>query len=62
MPMADYWIVHARHDQFVVASGHDLPSVEQVVERHPGWWVVRKTAAAMRTALDERMRMLRADH
>lgn len=58
LPMADYWIVHARHDQFVVAPGHDLPSLEQVVERHGDWWVVRTTSEALRTALDRRLRTL----
>jgi signal transduction histidine kinase len=55
LPMADYWIVHARHDQFVVAPGHELPAVEQVVERHGDWWVVRKSAEVMRTALHHRL-------
>lgn len=58
MPMADYWIVHARHDQFVVAPGHDLRSVEDVIERHADWWVVRKSGDAMRTALQHRLRSL----
>ena len=62
LPMADYWIVHSRHDQFVIAPGHDMPSVEQVVERHgDAWWVVRKDPATMRSALDHRLRTLRTD-
>lgn len=55
LPIVDYFIVHARHDQFVIAPGHDLEAVEHVMERHEGWWVVRKTADAMRTAMDERI-------
>ena len=63
LPMADYWIVHSRHDQFVIAPGHDMPSIEQVVERHgDDWWVVRKAPATMRATLDHRLRTLQADH
>lgn len=52
MTLADYFIVHARHDQFVIAPHHDLPTVEHVTERRDGWWVVRKTPQALRTALE----------
>jgi hypothetical protein len=61
LPMADYWIVHARHDQFVIAPGHDMPTVEQVVEQRDSWWVVRKSAASMQSALDHRLRALHTD-
>ena len=33
---------HARSDQFVVAPGHALPEIEDVVAEHEGYWVVRK--------------------
>lgn len=56
LSLADYFIVHARHDQFVIAPGHDMPSVEHVTERRDDWWVVRKTPEALRTAIDERTR------
>ena len=33
---------HARPDQFVVAPGHDLPEIEEVVAEHDEYCVVRK--------------------
>ena len=33
---------HARSDQFVVAPGHNLPDIEDVVAEHDEYWVVRK--------------------
>jgi hypothetical protein len=30
----------------VVASGHELPEVERVVERRDGWEIVRKVGVA----------------
>jgi hypothetical protein len=33
---------HAR--RFLVAPGHNAPEMEQVIERHPQYWVVEKNA------------------
>ncbi len=46
--------VHPRH--FVVRPGHELPEVETIVERRPGYLVVEKTDEAGRTAeaIDDR--------
>ena len=52
MPVGEYFATHAREDQFVVCPGHVLPTVEQVVDRQEGWWVVRKFEAAMQAARD----------
>lgn len=38
----DYEKIHERKDQFIVAPGHELPSIEQVVQTHPDYLVVRK--------------------
>lgn len=50
MPLHRYFDVHDRPDQFVICPGHDLPAVEQVVDRGRDHWVVRKTAAALDAA------------
>lgn len=55
MSLSEYFLVHARHDQFVICPHHDLPTVEHVTERRDGWWVVRKTPQALRTALEARV-------
>jgi hypothetical protein len=43
-----------RHDdtEFVVAPGHEQPEVEEVVDRHPRWLVVRKLGVAAKVAQD----------
>jgi hypothetical protein len=39
----DEWsAAHRRADQFVVAPDHIVPDLEQVVDRAPGYWTVRK--------------------
>jgi hypothetical protein len=42
LTLAELEAAHARPDQFVVAPGHDLPAVEDVVARHEAYSVVRK--------------------
>lgn len=39
---AEYSGVRSDPDQYVVLPGHVKPDVEDVVERHEGWVVVRK--------------------
>ena len=46
--MSEYARVRQHPDRFILARGHEEPSVEQVVEEHPEYVVVEKegTAAA----------------
>jgi hypothetical protein len=44
--LADYEAVRAHGARFVVAKGHALPDVEQVVESRPAFDVVEKQDAA----------------
>lgn len=50
MALSDYYEVHRAPQQFVTAPGHDVPAIEDVVRREPGWWVVRKRGPAARDA------------
>jgi hypothetical protein len=47
-----YEAVRANPRQFVVLPGHELPEVETVVQRGPGYLVVEKTDVAGRAAED----------
>jgi len=38
---------------FAVAHGHELPDVEEIVERHPGYDVVRKQDAEARRVAEQ---------
>ena len=53
---ATYESVRAHGARFVVAPGHDLPDIENVLERSEGWWLVEKTeeAAELAENLDPR--------
>ena len=42
----DYDAVRRVPERFLVAPGHDLPEIEDVVERRPAVWVVAKRGAA----------------
>lgn len=46
MSLLEYDAVRVEDTQFVVAPGHDVPAIEDVVDRRPGWWVVRKHGPA----------------
>ena len=39
---AEFEAAHARSDQFVIAPGHEVPSIEEVVEENDWYVVVRK--------------------
>ena len=43
---AEYERVRSHGDRFVVAPGHDDPTIETVVERHPAYLVVEKHGLA----------------
>jgi hypothetical protein len=38
----EYEAIRADPTHFAIKPGHDVPDVETVVARHPGYWVVRK--------------------
>ncbi|HZD86872.1 MAG TPA: hypothetical protein VE088_02580 [Gaiellaceae bacterium] len=40
--IGDYERIRSGGRQFVVATGHEFPELEQIVERREGWDVVRK--------------------
>jgi hypothetical protein len=42
LTLAELEDAHSRADQFVVAPGHDLPDIEEVVAEHDRYCVVRK--------------------
>ena len=46
LTIAKYDEVHDQDDRFVVAIGHELPDVENVVERNEGYLVVDKFGEA----------------
>ena len=50
VPPELYTAARANSARFLVAPGHDDPSLESVVERHEGFWVVEKFGAAGRVA------------
>ena len=37
-----YAQIHERRDRFVVIEGHDLPEIERVIRRMPGYSVIEK--------------------
>lgn len=47
MPLREYFSIHEREDRFVIAPGHDLPSIEDVIDRHDDLWVVQKKPEAL---------------
>ena len=54
--LAQYEAVRAHSNRFLIAPDHDLPEIEEVVERTDRWWVVEKKgeAAELAEELDER--------
>jgi hypothetical protein len=46
----DYERARATFERFVVAPGHELLEVEDVVERHPGYLIVEKRGVAAEVA------------
>ena len=57
LTLADYERIRSDPTWFIVKPGHETMHVESVVERHEGWWVVKKTrgeAADLAEELDPR--------
>lgn len=50
LPLREYFALHQRDDQFVIRPGHDLPSIEDAIERRDDYWVVRKYPEALHAA------------
>lgn len=46
----EYRRVRASDERFIVTPGHDLPDVEDVVERQDAYWVVNKTGVGAEVA------------
>ena len=42
VPMEIYTAVRRHPRRFLVASGHEVPDLESVIERHPGFFIVEK--------------------
>jgi hypothetical protein len=42
LTLEDFEAAHARSEQFVVAPGHAMPEIEEVVAQYESYWVVRK--------------------
>jgi hypothetical protein len=53
MSLAAYEEVRADPTMFVVAPGHELPEIEEVVRRTPDYQVVRKRGEAARLVAEE---------
>jgi hypothetical protein len=53
MSLADYEYVRADSTLFVVAPGHELPEIENVIRREDGYQVVRKEGEAARLAISD---------
>lgn len=57
MPVAEYEAVRTAFDRFLLVPGHEIESVDEVVERHPSHLVVVKRqpeAKEMARTTDER--------
>lgn len=52
LTLAEYEALRADPVVFVVAPGHDLPEIEEVVQRTPTYQIVRKQGAAAELAVD----------
>lgn len=52
----DYERTRSDSRQFVIVPGHEMPEVEDIVERHEGWEIVAKDLKVLETveALDPR--------
>jgi hypothetical protein len=37
-----YNAIHKQRDQFIIVPGHDVPDIEDVIDRQPTYYVVRK--------------------
>ena len=42
LALAEYEEVRTHAERFLIAPGHEIPDVEDVVEQRPAYWVVEK--------------------
>jgi hypothetical protein len=42
VPNEEYMAVREHPRRFVIAPAHEIPDVESIVERHPGYFVIEK--------------------
>jgi hypothetical protein len=57
LTISEYEAVRSNFDRFLVVPGHEIESVEDVIERHHGYLVVAKrdgTAVAIAAVTDDR--------
>ena len=52
LTVAEYEHVRADPTHFIVVTGHEIPDVERVVERHDGYDVVRKLDEEAQIAIE----------
>jgi hypothetical protein len=52
IPHDEYERIRRHPAEFVLVSGHEVPEVEEVVDRTDRWIVVRKLGAGARVAAD----------
>ncbi|HEX6711752.1 MAG TPA: hypothetical protein VF066_00150 [Thermoleophilaceae bacterium] len=45
VPLADYLAVRQNPLRFIVAPSHEIPDVEDIIEREPGYFVIEKPEA-----------------
>jgi hypothetical protein len=53
VPLDEYEAVRKHPRRFIVASGHERPAVEKVIDERQGWLVVEKTGEAGEIASEE---------
>lgn len=51
----EYERVRAQSDRFLIAPGHDLPEVEDVVKRLESYWIVQKHEEEARIARERHL-------
>jgi hypothetical protein len=53
LPVREYERVRAHGRRFLVASGHERPEVEKVIDEWPGWLIVEKIGGAGEAAAEQ---------
>jgi hypothetical protein len=52
LALAEYQEVRAHPERFLIAPGHEVADVENVVERRPAYWIVEKHEEEAQIARD----------
>jgi hypothetical protein len=53
LTLAEYGHVREKGDRFAVIAGHEVPDVEDVVEKFEEYWIVEKVGVAGEVAREE---------